>query len=120
MVKSCLTSVRAIIKKDNKILLVQRTNKSSNPHFWEFPGGKTDCKEPKSAIKREIKEEIGLKMSKPKFIKEKKDGKFYVRYYKGTVDGNVKLQKSEVEGIGWFTNNQAKKLNLVNHTRRLV
>jgi len=121
MDKKCLTSVRAIIKKNNKYLLVQRKGLTkTNPHFWEFPGGKTDCKEPKGAIKRELNEELGVKLSKLKFIKEKPDGRFRVRYYRGSIAGKMKLQESEVDGVGWFTSNQAKKLKLVNHTRRLI
>jgi 8-oxo-dGTP diphosphatase len=118
--KRCLTSVRAVIRDNGKVLLAQRTKNSSNGGYWEFPGGKTDCKEPKGAIKREMKEETNLKMNNIKFMKEKYDGKFYTRYYTGKVDGTVKLQKSELQGLGWFTTNQAKKLNLVNHTRRLI
>ena len=120
MDKKCLTSVRAIIKKGDKILLAQRSNNSSKAGYWEFPGGKTDCKEPKSAIKRELREETGLKMDNIKFKKEKYDGKYWTRYYSGKVDGIIKLQKEELQGIGWFTPKQAKKLKLVNHTRRFL
>jgi len=117
----CLTSVRAIIKKKDRYLLVQRKDFAKhNPNFWEFPGGKTDCKEPKGAIKRELREELGVKLSKVKFIKEKPDGRFRVRYYRGNIKGKMKLQEAEVDGVGWFTRNQARKLNLVKHTRRWI
>jgi 8-oxo-dGTP pyrophosphatase MutT (NUDIX family) len=119
MNKLCFTSVRAIIKRGDKILLAQRSNKTKNGGYWEFPGGKVECRDPKKAVKREVKEEIGLNF-KPKLVKESKVGKYFVRYYNGKASGKIKMQKSEIQGIGWFTKNQARKLNLVKHTRRLI
>lgn len=119
MNKNCMTSVRAVIKnKNNKYLFVQRSRDvKRNKFFWEFPGGKTDCKPPKQSIKKEVKEEIGLKFINPKFKGEKKIDGYYVRYYEGKVSGKIKIQASEVNALAWFTKSWAKKMNLVNHTR---
>jgi ribonuclease HI len=58
--KQTLT-VRAIIKQDNKVLLLRRAG--GNPIYtglYELPGGKVDFGEdPRAAIQREISEEIG-------------------------------------------------------------
>lgn len=118
--RACRTSVRGIVTKGNKILLAQRNHKSSNGGFWEFPGGKTDGQNPKIAIKRELKEETGLKTKNMKKITEYYDGKYWTQYFEGDATGNIKMQHSELDGIGWFTKSQAKKLNLVEHTRRLI
>ncbi len=57
-----LLVVAAIIKKDGKYLLAQRKDDcKSAPGKWEFPGGKVEFGEdPKDALKREIREELGI------------------------------------------------------------
>lgn len=51
----------AIILKDKKILVAQRSEKMKLPLKWEFPGGKLEFNENETdCIKREIKEEINI------------------------------------------------------------
>jgi 8-oxo-dGTP diphosphatase len=51
----------AIILKDEKILVAQRSEKMKSPLKWEFPGGKLEFNESEiDCIKREIKEEINV------------------------------------------------------------
>lgn len=51
----------AIILKDKKILVAQRSEKMKLPLKWEFPGGKLEFNENEiDCIKREIKEEINI------------------------------------------------------------
>ena len=53
----------AIILKDNKILVTQRSEKMSLPLKWEFPGGKLELHENEiDCIKREIKEELNIEI----------------------------------------------------------
>ena len=53
---------RAVIKDDDRILLVQRAHDDKrNPGMWEFPGGKIDANEDLTqGVVREIYEETGL------------------------------------------------------------
>lgn len=59
-----IITVRAIIKQDDKILLLRRSG--GNPqfdHLYELPGGKVDFGEdPKAALQREVTEETGLEL----------------------------------------------------------
>ena len=55
-------TVRGLLKKDNKFLILKRhLNSSSNPNRWELPGGKVDDGENfDKALIRELKEETNL------------------------------------------------------------
>lgn len=49
----------AIIVKDNKVLVAQRSEAMSHPLQWEFPGGKMKTGEtPERCLIREIREEL--------------------------------------------------------------
>lgn len=51
----------AIILKDNKILVAQRSETMKLPLKWEFPGGKVEENETEeTCLLREIKEELNL------------------------------------------------------------
>ncbi len=58
-----ITVICAIIIKDNKILVTQRSSKMSLPLKWEFPGGKLELGENEiECIIREIKEELNIEI----------------------------------------------------------
>src|SRR5208282_163244 len=53
--------VAALIQKDGKLLVCQRTRHQTMPLKWEFPGGKIEEKEqPRDALRRELEEELGI------------------------------------------------------------
>jgi 8-oxo-dGTP diphosphatase len=53
--------VAALIVKDGKILVCQRTKHQVMPLKWEFPGGKIEQGEqPREALRRELEEELGI------------------------------------------------------------
>ncbi|WP_017733536.1 (deoxy)nucleoside triphosphate pyrophosphohydrolase [Nafulsella turpanensis] len=54
----------AVIEQQGKILVVQRNSHMHQPLQWEFPGGKVEEGESaQECIVREIKEELGIKIS---------------------------------------------------------
>jgi 8-oxo-dGTP diphosphatase len=54
-------AVAIIVNDSGHILITQRPLHASHGGQWEFPGGKLENEEtPLSALKREIKEEVGL------------------------------------------------------------
>jgi 8-oxo-dGTP diphosphatase len=58
-----ITVICAIIIKDNKILVTQRSSKMALPLKWEFPGGKLELGENEiECIIREIKEELNIEI----------------------------------------------------------
>ena len=53
--------VAALIVRENKILICQRTRHQTMPLKWEFPGGKIEPGEkPEAALGRELDEELGI------------------------------------------------------------
>ncbi|HLS11855.1 MAG TPA: (deoxy)nucleoside triphosphate pyrophosphohydrolase [Flavobacteriaceae bacterium] len=51
----------AVIQKENKFLICQRSKEMKLPLKWEFPGGKIEeGEDKKECLKREVKEELGL------------------------------------------------------------
>jgi 8-oxo-dGTP diphosphatase len=53
--------VAALIVKDDKVLICQRTRHQAMPLQWEFPGGKIEPGENlEDALRRELEEELGI------------------------------------------------------------
>jgi 8-oxo-dGTP diphosphatase len=53
--------VAALIMKDGKVLVCQRTRHQTMPLKWEFPGGKIEeGEQPRDAMRRELEEELGI------------------------------------------------------------
>ena len=53
--------VAALIVRDGKMLICQRTKHQPMPLKWEFPGGKIEeGEQPRDALRRELEEEIGI------------------------------------------------------------
>jgi 8-oxo-dGTP diphosphatase len=53
--------VAALIWREEKILICQRTRHQPMPLKWEFPGGKIEeGEQPRDALRRELDEELGI------------------------------------------------------------
>lgn len=73
--------VGAVIIKNGKILCAQRSENTSLPNLWEFPGGKIeDGETPEEALRREIVEELDCNIT----VKDKVEHTVY-EYDFGTV-----------------------------------
>jgi 8-oxo-dGTP diphosphatase len=128
-----LVSLRAIVKKGNEILLVQRAlDDSWEPGTWEFPGGKVDPGEDlNDALKREVKEETGLdvRVEEPLFFWDEKINKekyahlrHVVLFFECSVPINAKFKISnEHNDYTWLNLREIKtKENLSSTTEKAI
>ncbi len=77
--------VGGLIYQNKKILICQRKEEGDHPLKWEFPGGKLkDNENDQEALKRELKEELGIEIYEMIFFDE------YLYEYK-KLSKNLKL-----------------------------
>lgn len=106
-----------MIKDGDKYLLQNRVKKD-----WQgytFPGGHVEPGESiVQSVIREVKEETGLTLKNPHLVGVKQ---FWVesgRYIVFLFSANKftgELRSSHEGEVGWFTKEEMKKINLVNH-----
>ena len=97
--------VAAIIKKNNKFLIVQRNKNKHLGLKWEFPGGKVQESETfEKALLREIKEELNItinihvKIAEEKYKDDKID--IVLHYYLCSHESGA-MKLSEHEAFSW-------------------
>ena len=98
--------VAAIIKKNNKYLIVQRNRNKHLGLKWEFPGGKVKNNETfEEALNREIQEELNIKIKIHEKITEEKykDEKIYIllHYYLCALESGT-MSLNEHEAFAWI------------------
>jgi 8-oxo-dGTP diphosphatase len=92
--------VAALIFRDEKILVCQRTRHQTMPLKWEFPGGKIEeGEQPRDALRRELDEELGIEANIGEEVArlrhDYKNGsavelRFYaVHQYKGELENKI-------------------------------
>jgi len=99
-------TVDAVIIKNNKILLIKRGVEPFKD-FWALCGGYLDWNETvEDAVKREVKEELNLKVTKSKFIGVFSDPKRHPKQcvniaFKVEVEGDPK-SGDDAKEFKWF------------------
>lgn len=120
------STVGCIITNKEKILLVKRL-KSPFKNYWSIPGGHVELFETiEHAVKREIKEELSLKIN-PKFFCFDQEISKYLRwhanvfFFTSNSIGKIKLDKNENSDYKYFPKNAIKNLKLAfNHKKILL
>jgi ADP-ribose pyrophosphatase YjhB (NUDIX family) len=112
-------SVGALIKQDNKYLLIDRGTPPFG--FAGLAGHVDEGEEPQQALVREIKEESGLDVIECKLLFEEeldwnwcgKGIKVHCRHlFECSVSGELNRDKRETKSIGWYTTEEIKNLSL--------
>jgi 8-oxo-dGTP pyrophosphatase MutT (NUDIX family) len=111
------TGVRAIVQRKGKYLMVKRLDGR-----YEFPGGKSDGQPPRTALRREIKEETNLKLRTARQFHtiHEPDRNIWTIYYKAKASGRIKLQPEELSHHRFVTIAQARKLRMTRNSRVIL
>ena len=120
------TRVVAIIIQNHKLLLVKGSDKYKE--YWT-PGGKREEGESDiEALRRELDEEINVKITSTKFFGEytakspyEKDRIIISRVYVVTISGDIKVAK-EIQNHVWMTKKdfEEEKYPLITTTRQRI
>ena len=105
--------VGGIIKKDNKILMVQEAQEKCYGK-WNFPAGHLEDGETifEGAI-REIYEETGCKVKLTKvlpILSTKKNGRIMIVFIADLLEENIKFDTSEILDVKWFVIEDIKNM----------
>ncbi len=109
-----------LIARDGRVLLGKRTSTVRFAGMWDaFGGHLVPCEEPSSALVRELEEELGITVLRPRFLGIYEDvdptSKDLFRHYLFLVtqwNGEPKIANEEHSDIRWFDPEQAERLNL--------
>lgn len=124
MKKRIFDVVGALIEDNDKILLCKRMHKDQFGSMWEFPGGKVEDNEDKvEALKRELKEEIGIEIDVSDLVDIFEDEiptmKIHVYLYNcSIIKGTPRC--IECQDIKWVTLDEITKLNLAPADKKIA
>jgi|SRR5579884_1387509 len=119
--------VSALIKKENKFLLIKEKLEDNN-ETWIIPGGGVDFGESlEEAVVREIKEELGLDIKVSKFLRFHEAifpdfGYHTVIFFflAKPLSTEIKIGEEKILDARYFTWEEMKELGLVDSARWLM
>ncbi|MBO4711503.1 (deoxy)nucleoside triphosphate pyrophosphohydrolase [bacterium] len=103
--------VAALVKRDGRFMICQRSENKSRPLLWEFPGGKVEAGETKeAALARECREELAIELEVGKMFADSTfvypDISVHLSLFEAKiVSGEPKLL--EHKDIRWITPEEA-------------
>lgn len=112
--KTKVLAASGIILKENKILLVKRSDYTQiYPGCWACPGGRAEPHETaEQNVIREVKEEVDIDFRPTEILTTATWQNRFLYRFLGTWSGTIKIQEEEIADFGWFTYTKAKQLNL--------
>jgi len=113
-----MASAWAVIEEDRKVLLVQRSNSTSRPSQWCFPGGGIRAGESaETACVREVHEEVGLKAQVTRNLLSTADQ----TYFLCRVESNlIQLDPSECQAFAWVEPRSMLRIGAIMELRKVV
>lgn len=115
-----------VLDPENKILIIQRSDKVSRPHGWDFPGGGVEKGEnPSDSAIRETKEEAGLDIYNLQIASThltNTDGQddLIIGYIAKTDNKQVNFTGWEHQNYRWVTPEELKTVELPNEHLTLL
>lgn len=95
-----MASVRALIIREGKVLMLQRGPQISLPDHWCLPGGRIDESEsPEAACLREVREETGLEIRVVRQLYRAGSIHYFLCSLRGEAE--ICLQAEECQAFTW-------------------
>lgn len=121
MNKYVKVAAHALIKKGDRYLTMRRAKINDYmPEFWDLPGGTIEFGEKiKTALKREIFEETGLKVKVNQIIfafdllTNPLRHQFWVIYACDYINGDIKLNLEEHGKFIWMTKDEMREIRTI-------
>lgn len=122
---SVIEVVAAILRSRNKVLIGKRRKNDSNAGRWEFPGGKVNDGESfEGALRREIQEELGIKLSALTFFDEVMHTytsyTVHIRFYISDIGENVELFPTSHDDLRWIELHDHEKYDFLEANRGIL
>ena len=119
-------TVRGVVRKEDKILILRRHPKSrNNPHKWELPGGKVDSGEFFDvALVREFKEETNLDVNVGDFCEAIQNDYPHKRtvqlmMYLDDINGSVEISDEHTQ-FKWASMDEIRSLELSTSFKKVL
>jgi len=117
--------VAALILRDDKILICQRTKDQPMALKWEFPGGKIEPgEEPAAALRRELDEELGISATIGEEVATvehhyKKGGAVELHFFR-VREFEGELQNRIFEQIRWADRRELPRFDFLDADRDII
>ena len=117
--KLVFCSSAVIRNKKDQILIMSRKNKKTFRNCWEFPGGKlSNFEDYFDALIRELKEELGIDITKKKlknyiFTRHQYRAFFLMMYTFEVKHWSGQIENKENESLRWVSIKELKKIKLL-------
>jgi mutator protein MutT len=99
--------VVGVLERDDRLLLIQRSDLVRAGGMWCFPGGEIERGETAGeAIVREIREELGLEVEAERKLWSLKsdDARLHLEWWKiSAIAFDVRMNRAEVKAYKWLT-----------------
>ncbi|MER5214846.1 NUDIX domain-containing protein [Streptomyces sp. NPDC002838] len=116
-------AIVAVVQRDGRVLVIQRGPLARMPGFWAPLSGKLEPGESQEeALVREVREEVGLRVSPVAKVWESQteDGTFRLHWWTARPEeGEVVMHPGEVSGTRWVTPKEFSQLQPVFPTDRV-
>lgn len=114
----------AIMRRGSNVLVTKRKSSQTFPLKWELPGGHIEPNESReSCLKREIKEELGVRITalKPYCTRRYGSGEntLLIYYYLCRI-ASGRVRKLEVKDFKWIEPSQHKNYDFISTDRSVL